>query len=223
VTQALADSALKRTLDLVQSVPANEPVALLIRHSTRDDIPDGGTGLDLPLNELGIRLCQELGKAMAGRVKSARASPVLRCVQTAEFLCFTAKAKCEVILDTKLGAPGIYVLDEQMAWQNWLAMGNDGVIRHLIAGSGALAGMADPAEAAYGLIEHLLGCAKVEPGVHVFVSHDSIVAPTVARAFGKDIHRNEWPEYLDAAAFWRSCDGPVVMYRKKLQALIAAP
>ena len=78
------NSAVKRTLRLIQFVPADSPVALLIRHSARDEIPDGGTGMELPLNDLGIRLCQELGRELVGRVRSARSSPVLRCVQTAE-------------------------------------------------------------------------------------------------------------------------------------------
>ena len=211
------NSAVKRTLRLIQFVPADSPVALLIRHSARDEIPDGGTGMELPLNDLGIRLCQELGRELVGRVRSARSSPVLRCVQTAELLGQAADTDGEVILDKRLGAPGAYVLDEQLAWGNWLAHGNEGVIQHLVSGAGALPGMADPAQAANDLIEHLLACAGVEPGLHLFISHDSIVTPTVARAFGQDIPKSHWPEYLDASAFWRQQKGRVVAYRDIVQ------
>lgn len=211
------NSAVKRTLRLIQSVPTDSSVALLIRHSARDDIPDGGAGTELPLNDLGIRLCQELGRKLVGSVRSVRSSPVLRCVQTAELLCQAAGAYGDVILDKRLGAPGAYVLDEQVAWGNWLAQGNEGVIRHLVSGAGALPGMADPGEAANCLIEHLLECAGSEPGLHLFISHDSIVVPTVARAFGKNMPRSHWPEYLDAAAFWRKQNGRVVAYRNDVQ------
>ena len=211
------NSAVKRTLRLIQSVPEGSPVALLIRHSARDDIPDRATGIELPLNDLGIRLCRELGRELVGRVRSSRSSPVLRCVQTAKLLGQAAETDGEVILDKRLGAPGAYVLDEQVAWGNWLAHGNEGVIQHLLSGSGALPGMADPAEAANGLIEHLLECAGVEPGLHVFISHDSIVTPTVARAFGQDMPKSHWPEYLDACAFWRKQNGRVVAYRDIVQ------
>ncbi|WP_156030242.1 histidine phosphatase family protein [Thiomonas sp. FB-Cd] len=211
------NSAVKRTLRLIQSVPEGSPVALLIRHSARDDIPDRDTGIELPLNDLGIRLCQELGRELAGRVRFVRSSPVLRCVQTAKLLGQAADTDGEVILDKRLGAPGAYVLDEQVAWGNWLAHGNEGVIQHLLSGSRALPGMADPAEAANGLIEHLLECAGVEPGLHLFISHDSIVTPTVARAFGQDMPKSQWPEYLDASAFWRQQNGRVMAYRDIVQ------
>ena len=211
------NSAVKRTLRLIQFVPADSPVALLIRHSARDEIPDGGTGMELPLNDLGIRLCQELGRELVGRVRSARSSPVLRCVQTAELLGQAADTDGEVILDKRLGAPGAYVLDEQLAWGNWLAHGNEGVIQHLVSGAGALPGMADPAQAANDLIEHLLACAGVEPGLHLFISHDSIVTPTVARAFSQGMPKSHWPEYLDASAFWRQQNGRVVAYRDIVQ------
>ena len=211
------NSAVKRTLRLIQSVPEGSPVALLIRHSARDDIPDGGTGIELSLNELGIRLCQELGRELVGRFRSVRSSPVLRCVETAKLLSQAADMDGEIILDKRLGAPGAYVLDEQLAWGNWLAHGNEGVIQHLVSGVGALPGMADPAEAANGLIEHLLECAGGEPGLHLFISHDSIVTPTVARAFSQGMPKSHWPEYLDASAFWRQQKGRVVAYRDIVQ------
>ena len=211
------NSAVKRTLRLIQSVPEGSPVALLIRHSARNDIPDGDTGIELPLNDLGIRLCQELGRELVGRVKSARSSPVLRCVQTAKLLHQAADTDGEVILDKRLGAPGAYVLDEQVAWGNWLVHGNEGVIQHLVSGSWALPGMADPAEAANGLIAHFLECAGGEPGLHLFISHDSIVTPTVARALSQDMPKSQWPEYLDASAFWRQQNGWMVAYRDIVQ------
>lgn len=212
------NSAMKRTLRLIQSVPADCPVALLIRHSARDDIPDGGTGMELPINDLGVRLCQELGNQLAGRIRTARSSPVLRCVQTGELLCRSAGAGDKVTMDKRLGAPGVYVLDEEVAWHNWQALGNEGVIEHLVSGGGALPGMADAAEAAIGLVDHLLESAGCEPGLHLFISHDSIVAPTVARVLGQRLCRSRWPEYLDAAAFWRNQEGRVmVAYRESVQ------
>ncbi|WP_374320641.1 PEP-CTERM sorting domain-containing protein [Aquabacterium sp.] len=134
-------------------------------------------------NELGVRMCHELGKALTGRIRSAWSSPVLRCVQTAELLCQAADVDKAVNLDRRLGAPGVYVLDEEIAWNNWLAKGNHGVIKHLVSGVGALPGMADPSEAANALVKHMLDNSGCEQGVHLFVSHDSIVAPTVARVF----------------------------------------
>jgi broad specificity phosphatase PhoE len=205
--------ALQRTIDTLQSIPQDLPVALLIRHSARDEIPDGVTGVELALNALGISLCAALGRALQGRMKSLSASPVLRCVQTAELLVQFSGCSAEVMLDKCLGAPGVYVLDEQLAWQNWLAHGHEGVIQCLISGRGALPGMADPSEAAHQLGEHMLQALDGIPGLHVFVSHDSIVAPTVARLMGGELPRYMWPEFLDAVALWRNADGVWASYR----------
>jgi broad specificity phosphatase PhoE len=202
VTPVPENSALWRTLGTLQQVPEDQPVALLIRHSSRDAIPEGGAGIDLALNALGVSLCEELGRALPRRIKSIHSSPVPRCVQTGELLAQFAGCDVEVTLDQRLGAPGVYVLDEQVAWQNWLALGNDGVINHMVAGSGALPGMADPTIAAHELLGHMLQRLGAEPGLHLFVSHDSIVAPTVARLMGVDLPADLWPEFLEAAAFW---------------------
>lgn len=206
-------NALQRTIRQLQAAPENEPVAMLLRHSIRDDIPDGTIGNDVPLNELGIDWCYDLGNALLGRVKSVRSSPALRCMQTAELMIQSSANKCLVLVDHLLGAPGIYVLDEQVAWGNWLKLGNDGVIQHLVSGEGALPGMADPPKAAHRLIEHMLTSIVGQPGFHVFVSHDSIVAPTVARVIGQKMTQNQWPEYLDAALIWRNENCMMVAYR----------
>ncbi|BCO29852.1 hypothetical protein MIZ03_4776 [Rhodoferax lithotrophicus] len=224
MTCSIEKNALCRTIRQLQTVPKTEPVAMLVRHSIRDGIPDGTTGIDVPLNELGIYWCHELRKAMHGRIKSVHSSPVRRCMQTAEILTQSATNECLVSVDRHLGAPGVYVLDEQMSWGNWLKLGNDGVIQHLISGEGALPGMADPSEAAHRLIKHMLASIASQPGMHVFVSHDSIVAPTVARVIGQKMTQNQWPEFLDAALIWRNENFIMVAYRDTVsQTLIDLP
>lgn len=205
--------ALTRTLSLIEAIPGELPVALLLRHSARDAIPDGDAGLALPLNEAGVRMCQKLGSELRGKVSSARSSPVLRCTQTAKVLSEAANYSGVVGIDRLLGGPGAYVLNEEAAWNNWLAKGNDGVIEHLVSGVGALPGMADPTAAAISLVNHILVSAGTEQGLHLFISHDSIVAPTVARMTGKEFPQELWPEYLDAVAFWHERDGVRMCYR----------
>jgi len=224
--KTLTNPAVGRTSRLIQSVPQDLPVALLIRHSARNDIANGETGIEVPLNDVGVHMCKELGCELVGRVRSVRSSPVLRCVQTAQLLAQAASSVSEVILDKFLGAPGAYVLDEQQAWVNWLARGNEGVIQHLVSGVGALPGMADPVKAANNLMMHMFDCIGGEPGLHLFVSHDSIVAPTVARALDQDLVKDQWPDYLDAAAFWQKQDDWWVAFREfskvNLETLVAS-
>jgi hypothetical protein len=65
-----------------------------------------------------------------------------------------------------------------------------------------LPGMADPSIAAHELLSHMLQRLGAQPGLHLFVSHDSIVAPTVARLKGVDLPADLRPEFLESAAFW---------------------
>lgn len=201
------------TMKLLEVVPKDVPVVMLVRHSVRDDIPDGSTGAHLPLNAVGVELCLGLGKTMTGRIRSIHSSPMPRCMQTGEELARSAGSQCPVVPDRLLGAPGAYVLDEVLAWQNWLSLGNDGVIRQLMAGGRLLPGMAEPASAAAGMIAQMLETANGEPGLHLFISHDAIVAPTVAHAMKLRLDAGQWPQYLDAAFFWRDENSLNLAYR----------
>lgn len=69
------------------------------------------------------------------------------------------------------------------------------------AGGGALPGMADPSIAVYELLCHMSQRLRTQTGLHLFVSHDSIVASSVARLMGADLPADLWPEFLEVAAF----------------------
>ena len=115
--------------------------------------------------------------------------------------------------DRLLGDPGVYVLDGRRAWSNWERFGREGVMRHLVAEAEALPGMARPDEAARFLVHHMLAVAGGEPGVHVFVTHDSLVTATAARIFGQPLGRDDWPWYLEGVFFWRDEGGLRAAYR----------
>jgi hypothetical protein len=74
---------------------------------------------------------------------------------------------------------------------------------HLVAERGALDGMAAPEEAARFLVHHMLATGDSSPGIHVFVTHDSLVTATAARLLRVPFGQSEWPWYLEAAFFWR--------------------
>lgn len=197
----------------LERIPIDRPVALLLRHSVRDELPPGEAGRILPITETGRRLAVQLGERLRGRLRTLHTSPLLRCVQTAEALRKGAGVEATIVRDHLLGDPGAYVLDGRRAWSNWESRGHEGVMAHLVSSSDALPGMARPDEAARFLVHHMLAVAGRAPGVHVFVTHDALVTATAARLLARPLGTSDWPWYLEGAFFWRAADGLHTAYR----------
>lgn len=201
-------------LDRLARTPGDRPVALLLRHSVRDRLPPDGVGYSLPITDAGRRLAREMGSLLAGRLQTLHTSPLARCVQTAEALREGAGAHCDIDKDRLLGDPGAYVLDPERAWSNWQELGHEGVIEYLMTGAEPRPGMARPADAARALVRHMLSAAGERVGVHVFVTHDSLVTATAARALDRRLAREEWPQFLECAFFWPDGRGYSAAYRE---------
>lgn len=199
------------------AVPADRPVALLLRHSVRDELPRDDVGYELPLNPLGVRLACDLGAAMQGRVRSLHASPVSRCVQTARLIGEAAGVTLDPVEDRMLGDPGAYVTDRHLAGRNWLAMGSRGIMEHLAFRDEPLPGTEQPDAGARKLVRHMLMVAFDEPGLHVFVTHDILLSTTAARFLGAPQGPEPWPRYLEGAFFWRDESGLNAAYRDVLR------
>lgn len=196
-------------------VPSDRAVVVLVRHSVRDHLPSGDVGYALPITEVGHRLAMEFGELLRARLRTLHSSPLIRCLQTAEALAEGARADLSVVPDRHLGDPGVFVIDGQRAWENWVALGHEGVMRHLVTESTALPGMARPDEAARFLVRHMLAVAAEQPGLHVFVTHDSLVTATAARLLGQPLGVEDWPWYLEGAFFWRDGNDVIAAYRDR--------
>jgi len=198
----------------LERVPKDRPVALLLRHSVRDEIPAGGVGYDLPITDVGRAIATELGRNLGLRLNRLHSSPLPRCVQTADALRLGAGSDVRIVEDRLLGDPGAYVLDGKKAWQNWESMGHEGVMDHLDASLPSLPGMARANEAARFLVHQMLAVAGAAPGVSVFVTHDSLVTPTVSHMIGQRLGKTAWPWFLEGAFFWRAEAGVHTAYRE---------
>jgi hypothetical protein len=162
---------------------------------------------------VGFRLARELGSLLGARLCTLHASPILRCVQTAEALRDGAGRAVEIRRDRLLGDPGVFVVDSALAGPMWVAAGHESVMAHMVRADSALPGLAAPDEAARFLVLHMLTAAGGEPGLHVFVTHDSLVTATAARLLGEHLGPDAWPWYLEAAFFFREGDTLHAAYR----------
>lgn len=194
-------------------VPTDRAVALLLRHSVRDELVPGDIGYAWPLNAAGVRLARQFGASLGRRLKGLHASPVQRCVHTAELMGEAAGARLGVVRDRFLGDPGVYVKDAELARHNWETLGSVGIMAHLAAADCGLPGTAHPDDGAHELVTHMLDVAANEPGLHVFVTHDILLGITAARLVGYPRGPAPWPRYLEGAFFWRDDRGLNVAYR----------
>jgi|JI10StandDraft_1071094.scaffolds.fasta_scaffold00495_4 broad specificity phosphatase PhoE len=195
------------TSQWLDAVPADRPVAMLIRHSVRDHLPAGDAGYGLPLTDTGHRLALALGERLRGRLRAVHASPLLRTMQTASCLAKGAGLPGPPRLDTLLGDPGVFVVDGR-AGDTWRRLGHEEVMRNLVEEREPLPGCASAEPAARFLVHHMLAAMGGVPGVHAFATHDSLVTATAARLLGEPLAMSSWPWYLEAAFFWEE-DGKV--------------
>ncbi len=202
------------TLDFLKRAPDSAAIAMLVRHSVRPPMLPGDAGYALPITEDGARIARDLGHVIGPRLRTLHASPLARCMQTASAIAVGAMANTESKEDRLLGGHGVFVLDNHVAWSNWEQLGHAGVMERLVTQDAALPGMAAPGQAARFLVHHMLTLADGAPGIHVFVTHDSLVTATAGRLLGQKLGTDAWPWFLEAAFFWRDMDGVHSAYRE---------
>lgn len=201
------------TLRWLDSVPTTHGVAVLMRYSVRDPLAAGDLGYDRALNAAGVELAHTLGHRLRGRLRSLHTSPLQRCMHTAEVFARVAEIAPTIIVDHMLGDPGAWVVDRQLAGENWKRLGSEGIMAQLATTDEDLPGTLPARVGAQRLADHMLGIARGRPGLHVFVTHDILLAVAAARFLGPPAGPPRWPRYLEAAFFWHAEDGLHVAYR----------
>jgi hypothetical protein len=75
-------------------------------------------------------------------------------------------------------------------------------------------GFADPAQSARKLAAHVCHHLPDTPGMHVFVTHDTVLGPFIAQAFGQVLTAKTWPGFLHGALLWKDGERQVLAYRE---------
>lgn len=207
---------------LPAGTPTDRPVALLLRHAERPAITPGEHGTDLALTAHGRRTAELLGATLGPRILSLSTSPVRRCRQTAEAIRSGANLNLDITPDHLLGDPGVFVSDPDLAWTHWQTLGHEAVVKHLAHADQPLPGLASPDKAAHQLAQHMArSLAGSPPGLHVFVTHDAILYPTIARLLPAP--DPQWPKFLESAALDRPITGLAFAYRRDRRSPVHAP
>lgn len=190
---------------------------LIIRHAARPDILTNTVGNDVMLTDEGIEHSKLFASLINGQVLSIRTSPIGRCVQTAELIAQTTHFKLDDIEQCRLlGDPGFIIKDGDLAWQHWLSKGNEAVNLHLLSGTESWDGFYDLNDS----VAHIFSDIKTllsnsANGVHLWVTHDTILATLAARIGDKRLTLQDWPNFLGYLEIKLNDDQIHVSYSQK--------
>ena len=171
---------------------------ILIRHAERPEIPVNSVGNEVLLTKKGAEDSWKFAQSITGPVISIHSSPIKRCCQTAEIIADTVGYPREDIISNRdLGDPGFIIQDGTEAWAHWKNKGHQKVNEYLLSGTEQWSGFEnlDNAVAVFdGKIRKQL--ALLGEGVHVWITHDTILAAYASRIMKTRLEINQWPQYL---------------------------
>ena len=131
-------------------------------------------------------------------------SPVPRCVQTANAVLHGGGGPSQVALDRRLGDPGPFVVDTDVAGQLFLEFSIPELVRRQLHDPEPPPGMR-PTAVGVGIILSLAASSLANLGrLSVYVTHDAILAVLVAALFRLPLEEVGWPGYLDGLLLWGS-------------------
>ena len=194
-------------LERLATVPEGVDVSLVIRHAEREEIPMGAFGHDMNLTARGLQDAEHLGAALSeNRTITAVSSPVPRCVQTTRGILAGAGSSAEVITDRRLGHPGAFIVDPEIAGPLFLALPVPEIARRQLHDASPLPGMRPTSEGVEILLDLVTFPLGNDGQIHVFVTHDIILSVLVASIFRLSPAETGWPNYLEGVLVWQSGD-----------------
>lgn len=187
---------------------------LLLRHAERPDISPNTLGNGVLLTEKGKKDALAFANRLSTPIVNIISSPIERCRQTAEIIAQEARfPQLEISLDTDLGDPGFIIKDGEQAWSHWQEKGHKVVNEYLLSGSEKWAGFYDLNKATRELTEKIRDNLIERPsGLHIWVTHDTILATFAARVLNKPLTLKQWPMYLDYLSVKLNGDDLVYFY-----------
>ncbi|MFM2487005.1 histidine phosphatase family protein [Celerinatantimonas yamalensis] len=190
---------------------------LIVRHAARPDILPNTVGNDVMLTDEGIEQSKLFASLINDQVLSIKTSPIERCIQTAELIAQTTNFKVDDIEQCRLlGDPGFFIKDADLAWLHWLKKGHEAVNLHLLSGTESWDGFYDlnnSVESIFSDIKTLL--SNSANGVHLWVTHDTILATLAARIGDSRLTLQDWPNFLGYLEIKLNNDQIYVNYSQK--------
>lgn len=209
----------KSLLNSLAFLPDSVAVGGLLRHAERHVILPGEFGNEVDLTEDGKSSCQLLAEKLSKQLISIQTSPVKRCLQTAQLLLKAAKVQ-HIQTSHLLGDPGIFIVDRHHAHVYCSHHEPLEMVQHLLSKQDNPAGFCNSTtETAYELIRYLLKTVT-EPGLSLFITHDSILSVLLGVIFEELTLEYLWPTYLEGLFFWQQHNLVHMVYRHYYKKLL---
>ena len=201
------NDGVNRTLALLGDAPSGLELALVLRHGERDHVAADDYGNDVPLTRRGTASARRLGAGLASfPLVAMKTSPLARCVQTAEALIAGAGWNAAPAPDQRLGGPGAFVVEPDLAGPLFLDLGPRGVVQRQLTSVELPPGLRPTHDGVALLLDLITPGNGTGQGISVFVTHDVVLATLVGSLYGLNSDGFAWPGYLDALILWRHSD-----------------
>ena len=191
-------------LERLATVPEDVDVSLVIRHAEREETPAGTYGYDVNLTDHGRRTAKQLGTTMSEkRMMTVISSPVPRCVHTAQQILHGADSSSKVVTDRRLGDPGAFIIDPEIAGSPFLEVPIPEIARRQLHDDARLPGMRQTADGVAILLALVTGDPGENGKLTVYVTHDVILGVLVGSIFRLSVEQVGWPAFLEGLLLWR--------------------
>lgn len=182
-------------------LPSHTPVALLTRHSVREETKARVATYDLPLTAEGVLLAEQWGRELPRPVTGYWSSPVGRCVDTAKAMARGIGHDLDIESSALLVEPGCFVHSIRHVGPLFLQLGPVAFAnKHL---NETLPGILSPREGVAKLLQHLQDCMGGGESFSVHVTHDTILAAFVyALEARTSLQEDDWPWMMEGVYVW---------------------
>lgn len=193
-------------LPSLDRLPEDRPIALLTRHSIREQAKQGFAGYDVPLTPEGVQLAEAWGARLDRPLHKVWSSPVGRCVDTAKAMLQGAEREdIEIDRHMQLVEPGCFVKDIRTVGPLFLQMGPVEFANHHFREP--VRGVRSPREGTHRLLSFLRGSLGEPGSLSLFVTHDTILAAFIYTLLGIErIDDGDWPWMMEGAFLWFDAD-----------------
>jgi broad specificity phosphatase PhoE len=159
--------------NLLQPYSKDDKISLLIRHSDRYDISDGGEGHNVLLNDVGKTNAINFGKNLSAyKLNKIITTSVERCIQTAEYIVKGYGHSVEIEPSNTFG--GLHISDWQAANTFLSEEGYPEWYRRIV---NDISSPGIQTSIQYNkLMTNFLTENTIEKGLTIFVSHDFLIA-----------------------------------------------
>lgn len=201
-------------------IPQNCPVIGLMRHAEREKMPKGTLGNELRITQKGISDTIKLHAYLKNRLIEIYTSPVLRCLETAEFLKCTAKYSV-VKHNRMLGDPGVFVEEPEIASVFFLQYEPMEIAAGLLAKKIGTPGFCLSVKDAFKkLLDHLFFLA-IESGIYLFITHDFILGIVNGILFPNNALSDVWPDFLETLFLYQERGSVYAIFRGQKTLLLS--